>query len=61
MTPRLRKLLLAAHVTFSVGWLGAVNITKIGFDTKTRDKTNISIDGVTTGAFTFGSVTLPTA
>jgi hypothetical protein len=24
MTPRLRKLLLTAHVTFSVGWLGAV-------------------------------------
>jgi hypothetical protein len=24
MMPRLRKLLLAAHVTFSVGWLGAV-------------------------------------
>jgi hypothetical protein len=45
----------------TVGWLGAVNITKIGFDTKTRDKTNISIDGVTTGAFTFGAVTLPTA
>lgn len=45
----------------TVGWLGAVNITKIGFDTKTRDKTNIAIDGVTTGAFTFGAVTLPTA
>ncbi len=45
----------------TVGWLGAVNITKIGFDTKTRDKTNISIDGVTTGAFQFGSITLPTA
>ncbi len=44
----------------TVGWLGAVNITKINFDTKTRDKTNISIDGKTTGAFTFGSVTLPT-
>ncbi len=43
------------------GWLGAVNITKISFDTKTRDKTNISIDGKTTGAFTFGAVTLPTA
>lgn len=24
MTPRLRKLALTAHVTFSVGWLGAV-------------------------------------
>jgi hypothetical protein len=24
MTPRLRKLVLTAHVTFSVGWLGAV-------------------------------------
>ena len=24
MTPRLRKLMLTAHVTFSVGWLGAV-------------------------------------
>jgi len=24
MTPRVRKLLLTAHVTFSVGWLGAV-------------------------------------
>ncbi len=45
----------------TVGWLGAVNITKIGFDTKTRDKTNISIDGVTTGAFQFGSISLPTA
>ncbi len=45
----------------TVGWQGAVNITKIGFDTKTRDKTNISIDGVTTGVFTFGSVSLPTA
>jgi hypothetical protein len=41
------------------GWLGAVNITKISFDTKTRDKTNISIDGKTTGAFTFGAITLP--
>ncbi len=43
------------------GWLGAVNITKTNFDTKTRDKTNISIEGKTTGAFTFGAVTLPTA
>jgi hypothetical protein len=41
------------------GWLGAVNITKVSFDTKTRDKTNISIDGKTTGAFTFGAITLP--
>ena len=24
MTSRLRKLVLASHVTFSVGWLGAV-------------------------------------
>lgn len=24
MTPRLRKLALTAHITFSVGWLGAV-------------------------------------
>ena len=24
MSPRLRKLALTAHVTFSVGWLGAV-------------------------------------
>lgn len=24
MTPRLRKFALTAHVTFSVGWLGAV-------------------------------------
>ncbi len=45
----------------TVGWLGAVNITKIGFDTKTRDKTNISIDGKTTGQFQFGSISLPTA
>ncbi len=45
----------------TVGWLGAVNITKVSFDTKTRDKTNISIDGKTTGAFTFGSIALPTA
>jgi hypothetical protein len=44
----------------SVGWLGAVNLTKMSFDTKTRDKTNISFDGKTTGQFTFGTVTLPT-
>ncbi len=43
------------------GWKGAVNITKVNFDTKTRDKTNISIDGKTTGAFEFGTPTLPTA
>ncbi len=43
------------------GWKGAVNITKINFDTKTRDKTNISIDGKTTGAFEIGTITLPTA
>jgi hypothetical protein len=24
MTPRLRKFALTAHITFSVGWLGAV-------------------------------------
>jgi hypothetical protein len=24
MPPRLRKLALAAHITFSVGWIGAV-------------------------------------
>ncbi len=24
MTPRLRKFALAAHLTFSVGWIGAV-------------------------------------
>ncbi len=24
MTPRLRKLVLIAHITFSVGWFGAV-------------------------------------
>lgn len=26
MTPSLRKLVLTAHVTFSVGWLGAVAV-----------------------------------
>jgi hypothetical protein len=26
MTPRVRKLALAAHVTFSVGWLGAISV-----------------------------------
>jgi hypothetical protein len=45
----------------TVGWLGAVNLTKMSFDTKTRDKTNVTFDGKTTGQFTFGSVTLPTA
>jgi hypothetical protein len=42
------------------GWKAAVNITKIAPDTKVRDKTNISIEGMTTGAFLqFGTVTLP--
>lgn len=41
------------------GWLGAVNITKFTPDTKTRDKTNVSIEGKTTGAFTIGAITLP--
>ncbi len=42
------------------GWKAAVNISKIGQDTKVRDKTNISIDGMTTGAFLqLGTVTLP--
>ncbi len=42
------------------GWKAAVNITKIGQDTKVRDKTNIAIDGMTTGAFLqLGTVTLP--
>ena len=41
------------------GWLGAVNLTKFTPDTKTRDKTNVTIEGKTTGAFTFGTVTLP--
>jgi hypothetical protein len=41
------------------GWKGAVNLTKIAIDTKVRDKTNISIDGKTTGTFTFGTITLP--
>ncbi len=42
------------------GWKSAVNITKIAVDTKVRDKTNIAIDGKTTGAFLqFGTVTLP--
>ena len=41
------------------GWLGAVNFTKFTPDTKTRDKTNVSIEGKTTGAFTFGNITLP--
>ncbi len=41
------------------GWKGPVNFTKMAFDTKTRDKTNISIDGKTTGAYTFGAITLP--
>jgi len=45
----------------TTGWLGAVNLTKMSFDTKTRDKTNVSFDGKTTGQFTFGAVTLPTA
>ena len=27
MTPRLRKLMLTAHVTSSVGWLGAVAVS----------------------------------
>lgn len=43
----------------TVGWKGPVNITKMSFDTKTRDKTNITIDGKTTGAYTFGAITLP--
>jgi hypothetical protein len=43
----------------TVGWKGPVNLTKMSFDTKTRDKTNISIDGKTTGAYTFGAITLP--
>ncbi len=42
------------------GWKAAVNLTKIAQDTKVRDKTNITIDGMTTGAFLqFGTVTLP--
>lgn len=42
------------------GWKAAVNVTNIAIDTKVRDKTNIAIDGVTTGAFLqFGTVTLP--
>src|SRR5678809_888691 len=32
----------------NVGWKAAVNLTKIAVDTKVRDKTNISIDGMTT-------------
>jgi len=44
----------------NVGWKAAVNLSKIAVDTKVRDKTNISIDGMTTGAFLqFGTVTLP--
>ncbi len=46
-------------VSAGYGWKGPVNITKMGFDTKTRDKTNITIDGKTTGAYTFGAITLP--
>ncbi len=42
------------------GWKAAVNLSKIAVDTKVRDKTNISIDGKTTGTFLqFGTVTLP--
>ncbi len=44
----------------NVGWKAAVNISKIAVDTKVRDKGNITIDGMTTGAFLqFGTVTLP--
>ncbi len=43
----------------SIGWKAAVNITKISSDTKVRDKTNISIDGKTTGTITVGAVALP--
>jgi hypothetical protein len=43
----------------TVGWKGPVNISKMSFDTKTRDKTNITIEGKTTGAYTFGTITLP--
>ncbi len=42
------------------GWKAAVNLTKISSDTKVRDKSNIVIEGKTTGAFLqFGTVTLP--
>jgi hypothetical protein len=44
----------------NIGWKAAVNISKIAVDTKVRDKTNISIEGKTTGALLqFGTVTLP--
>lgn len=44
----------------NVGWKSAVNISKIAVDTKVRDKTNIAIDGMTTGTFLqFGTVSLP--
>ena len=36
------------------------NLSKIAVDTKVRDKGNITIEGMTTGAFLqFGTVTLP--
>ncbi len=41
------------------GWKAAVNLTKIASDTKVRDKTNITIDGKTTGTITVGTVALP--
>jgi hypothetical protein len=44
----------------TVGWKAAVNLTKVTSDTKVRDKSNITIDGKTTGTFLqFGTVTLP--
>ncbi len=52
-------IVLYAGASPGFGLRGAVNLTKFTPDTKTRDKTNVTIEGKTTGVFTYGSVTIP--
>ncbi len=44
----------------TVGWKGPVNLSKMDFKMNTRGRLEITIDGKTTGAYTFGAITLPT-